>query len=51
VSLTMRAVAEKRPELSIGTQWPARVIAKVSTYEEGGKVRIPGVARCMVGTK
>jgi SAM-dependent methyltransferase len=27
------------------------VIAKVSTYEEDGKVGIPGVARCIVGTK
>ena len=27
------------------------VIAKVSTYEEDGKVRIPGVARCIAGTK
>jgi ABC-type iron transport system FetAB permease component len=27
------------------------VIAKVSSYEEDGKVRIPGVARCIVGTK
>ena len=27
------------------------VIAEVSTYEEDGKVRIPGVARCIVGTK
>ena len=27
------------------------VIARVSTYEEYGKVRIPGVARCIVGTK
>jgi SAM-dependent methyltransferase len=27
------------------------VIAKVSTYEEAGKVRIPGVAHCIVGTK
>ena len=26
------------------------VMAKVSTYEEEGKVRIPGVARCIVGT-
>jgi len=26
-------------------------MAKVSTYEEEGKVRIPGVARCIVGTK
>jgi hypothetical protein len=27
------------------------VIAKVSTYQEDGKVKIPGVARCIVGTK
>jgi hypothetical protein len=27
------------------------VIAKVRTYEEDGKVRIPGVARCIVGTR
>jgi SAM-dependent methyltransferase len=27
------------------------VIAKVSTYEKDGKVRVPGVARCIVGTK
>ena len=27
------------------------VIAKVSDYEEDGKLRIPGVARCIVGTK
>lgn len=27
------------------------VIAKVSSYEEDGRVRIPGVARCIAGTK
>jgi hypothetical protein len=27
------------------------VIAQVSAFEEGGKVRIPGVARCIVGAK
>jgi ABC-type iron transport system FetAB permease component len=27
------------------------VIAAVSAYETGGKVRVPGVARCIVGTK
>ncbi|MGV1037394.1 MAG: class I SAM-dependent methyltransferase [Candidatus Nanopelagicales bacterium] len=27
------------------------VIANVSTYEEGGKVRVPGIARCIIGTK
>jgi SAM-dependent methyltransferase len=27
------------------------VIARAGTYEEDGRVRIPGVARCIVGTK
>ncbi len=27
------------------------VIADVSTYQDDGKVRVPGVARCIVGTK
>ena len=27
------------------------VIAEVSTYEDEGEVRVPGVARCIVGTK
>jgi hypothetical protein len=27
------------------------VIAKVSTYEQDGRVRIPGMARCIAGTK
>jgi SAM-dependent methyltransferase len=29
----------------------ARVIAKVSAFEKDGKVRVPGVARCIVGSK
>ena len=29
----------------------ARVIARVGAFEEDGKVRVPGVARCIVGTK
>ena len=29
----------------------ANVIAKVSAFEKDGQVRIPGVARCIVGTK
>ncbi len=29
----------------------AITIAKVSAFEKDGKVRIPGVARCIVGTK
>ncbi|MGH3426461.1 MAG: hypothetical protein ACRDQZ_02615, partial [Mycobacteriales bacterium] len=27
------------------------VIAKVSAYQDDGEVRVPGVARCVVGTK
>jgi hypothetical protein len=29
----------------------AAVIAEVSTYEDDGTVRVPGMARCIVGTK
>ena len=29
----------------------ANAIAKVSAFETDGKVRVPGVARCIVGTK
>jgi ABC-type iron transport system FetAB permease component len=29
----------------------ADAIAKVSAFEKDGKVRVPGVARCIVGTK
>ena len=28
----------------------AHAIAKVSAFEKDGKVRVPGVARCIVGT-
>jgi hypothetical protein len=27
------------------------VIARASSYDQDGKVRIPGLARCIVGTK
>ena len=29
----------------------ATAIAKVSAYEKDGRVRVPGLARCIVGTK
>ena len=29
----------------------ATAITKVSAFEKDGKVRVPGVARCIVGTK
>ena len=29
----------------------ANAIAKVSAFEKDGKVRVPGVARCIVGTR
>lgn len=44
-------------DIAAGTSEPARTriakaaMAKASAYEEDGKVRIPGVARCIIGTK
>jgi len=29
----------------------AHAIANVRAFEKGGKVRVPGLARCIVGTK
>ena len=29
----------------------ATAIAEVSSFEKDGKIRVPGVARCIVGTK
>jgi hypothetical protein len=29
----------------------ANAIAKVSVFDRDGRVRVPGVARCIVGTK
>lgn len=29
----------------------ANAIAKASAFQKDGKVRIPGVARCIIGTK
>jgi len=26
-------------------------MAEAGTYEQGGRIRIPGMARCIVGTK
>ena len=49
VSLAVAALAQVRE--------PAReriakaVMAKAGTYEQGGRIRIPGMARCIVGTK
>ena len=31
--------------------FPDAVIAKVSVYEDGGKVRVPGMACCILGTR
>jgi hypothetical protein len=49
VSLAVAALAQ--------VDGPAReriakaVMAKAGTYEQDGKVRIPGVARCIAGTR
>jgi hypothetical protein len=29
----------------------AHAVAKVRAFEKDGKIRVPGVARCIVGTK
>jgi SAM-dependent methyltransferase len=49
VSLAAAALAQAGEPAR--TRIAKAVIAKASTYEEDGKVRIPGVARCIIGTK
>ena len=49
VSLAVAALA--RVDESARQRIRATVIANVSQYEQDGEVRVPGVARCIVGTK
>jgi SAM-dependent methyltransferase len=49
VSLAVAAL--QRVEQSARQRIRANVIAKVSAFEKDGKVRVPGLARCIVGTK
>jgi ubiquinone/menaquinone biosynthesis C-methylase UbiE len=49
VSLAVAAL--KKVDAPARARIAEAVIAKVSAYERDGKVRVPGVARCIVGTK
>ncbi len=49
VSLAVAALARVAP--ATRERIAATVMAEVSTYESSGTVRVPGVARCIVGTK
>ncbi len=51
VSLAVAALQQVDLSSTARERIAKAVIAKVSTYEEGGKVRIPGVARCIGGRK
>ncbi|MDQ1740852.1 MAG: hypothetical protein QOE53_2504 [Pseudonocardiales bacterium] len=49
VSLAVAAL--QQVEESARERIRAQAIARVSTFEKDGKVRVPGVARCIVGTR
>jgi SAM-dependent methyltransferase len=49
VSLAVAALAQAGEPTRV--RIAKAVIARASTYQQDGKVRIPGVARCIVGTK
>ncbi|HEX6920861.1 MAG TPA: class I SAM-dependent methyltransferase, partial [Actinomycetes bacterium] len=49
--VSLAAAALQRVDEPARERIAKAVIAKVSTYEEDGRVRIPGVARCIAGTK
>ncbi|MGB8650247.1 MAG: class I SAM-dependent methyltransferase [Mycobacteriales bacterium] len=49
--VSLAAAALQRVDEPARERIAKAVVAEVSTYEKDGKVRIPGVARCVVGTK
>jgi SAM-dependent methyltransferase len=49
--VSLAAAALQRVDEPARERIAKAVIAKVSTYEQDGRVRMPGVARCIVGTK
>jgi SAM-dependent methyltransferase len=49
--VSLAVVALKQVDESARQRIRARAIAKVSAFEKDGQVRVPGVARCIVGTK
>ena len=49
--VSLAAAALQRVDGPARARIEETVIAEVGTYEQDGKVRIPGLARCMVGTQ
>jgi hypothetical protein len=49
--VSLAAVALRQVDDRARKRIAKAVIAKVSTYDDGGMTRVPGVARCIVGTK
>jgi hypothetical protein len=45
------AVAARQVDAPARERIRADAMAKVSAFETDGKVRVPGVARCIIGTK
>ena len=49
--VSLAAAALQQVDESARERVRARVIAEVSAFEQAGKVRVPGIARCIVGVK
>ena len=49
--VSLAAAALQQVDESARERIRANAIAKVSAFEKDGMVRVPGVARCIVGTK
>jgi len=49
--VSLAAAALQQVEMSARERIRARVIAALSAFEVGGTIRVPGLARCIVGTK
>ena len=49
--VSLASAALQQVDEPAGERIRADVIAKVSAFEKDGSVRVPGVARCIVGTK
>lgn len=51
IAIAMRAVEAEQVDDAVAKRIANAVVTNVSTYERDGKVRIPGLARCIVGTR
>jgi hypothetical protein len=49
--VSLAAAALQQVDVPARERIRAQVVANVSAFEKDGKVRVPGVARCTVGTK